>query len=864
VADIPVQFADALRDRYAIERELGCGGMATVYLALDVRHDRPVAIKVLRAELSSTLGTTPLGTARFLREIQLTARLQHASILPLFDSGEAAGHLWYVMPVVDGGTLRERLRREGQLPLDEALEITRRVLAALTCAHEHGIVHRDIKPENILLSRDGAVVSDFGIAHAISAVGAERLTETGLAVGTAAYMSPEQATADRRLDARSDLYSLGCVLYEMLAGEPPFTGPSAQAIIAKRLTEPVPHLRTVRDLPARIEAAVTRALARAPADRFATAEAFAAALQAAGTSPPTTKVVSPSRWRVDRRVWLVAALGALAVGGAVVAARRIRPPPAYAPGRVVVAPLENPTGDSVVGEFARRLLTTLPDAIAREGVGDPVPAATVRDVLGRAKGRPGEVADRLARETGAGLALRGVCNPSRAAGITCEVDVLRMPAKALRMSVSITGDPATPAFGAGLMERVLVALLLQQTYGDQVDWRGEYISPSLAAARRYVSHEEGGAREAARLDTAWAAASALAAAQDSNKETGDSILVRLARRPALLPGERDIVRWELAIRRGETRDLEQAFEIAKRRFALNPPFWRHALVWVAEVTGRSHTAVEAAREGDTTSAPPAARPNAHTYHMLGYALHHLGRYREELQVAREIERRWPTEVAYARTHQVMALAGLGQVDTLRSRLARWEATPESGDWAGTRAFIAGLELMAHGHQRTGLEMLSETAAFYRRLRESGEAHPEALASEVDALHMTGKLAEARRLGQAALTGSSTVADSVRYLGVLGSLAADEGRRSEAARYDGILRALGTRPRVLDAAFYRAQIAAYRAQIAAQLGDRQQAVRLLEQARAGGSLALHLDSHRNPAFASLRDYPPFQQFLAPRD
>jgi serine/threonine protein kinase len=307
VADFVKLFGAALRDRYLVERELGSGGMARVYLARDLRHGRPVAVKVLRPELSSVLAAT-----RFLREIELTARLQHTHILPLYDSGETDGQLWYVMPFVDGGTLRERLRDDGQLPLDEALLITRQVLAALACAHEHGIVHRDVKPENILLSRGGALVSDFGIAHAITAAGTARLTETGLAIGTAAYMSPEQATADRRIDRRSDIYSLGCVLYEMLAGEPPYTGASRQAIIAKRLSEPLPRLSVVREaVPSAIEQVLVTALAKAPADRFATAEAFSVALQRAAMLPARTVVVSAQR---KARAGLVARGGARRAG----------------------------------------------------------------------------------------------------------------------------------------------------------------------------------------------------------------------------------------------------------------------------------------------------------------------------------------------------------------------------------------------------------------------------------------------------------------------------------------------------------------------------------------------------------------------
>jgi eukaryotic-like serine/threonine-protein kinase len=281
VADISSQLTDALRDRYLVERELGHGGMATVFLAQDLRHARLVALKVLHPELAATLGQE-----RFLGEIRLTARLQHPHILPVHDSGQAAGLLWYTMPYVEGESLRQRLSREKQLPLEDALQIARNVLAALLYAHSHGVVHRDIKPENILLEADEAVVADFGIARAIGSAGGERLTQTGLALGTPSYMSPEQGTGERQLDGRSDLYSLGCVLYEMLAGEPPFTGPTAQAIIAKCVSEPVPHLGIIRQVPPGVEAAVTKALAKVPADRFQTAAEFAAALDAVPARRP--------------------------------------------------------------------------------------------------------------------------------------------------------------------------------------------------------------------------------------------------------------------------------------------------------------------------------------------------------------------------------------------------------------------------------------------------------------------------------------------------------------------------------------------------------------------------------------------------
>jgi Tol biopolymer transport system component len=276
----------ALADRYLLERELGQGGMATVWLARDLRNQRPVALKVLRAELGAILGAE-----RFLLEIRTTANLQHPHILPLLDSGEAAGLCYYVMPYVEGESLRDRLGRERQLPIDQAVRLTAEVADALDYAHGQGIIHRDIKPENILLSRGHALVADFGIALAASSAGRERLTETGLSLGTPAYMSPEQAMAEPNLDGRSDQYSLASVTYEMLAGETPYTGSTAQAIIAKRLREPVPHLSTIREVPTPVEQAVTRALARSRVDRFASAGEFARAL----ASPQSAKRRLPSR-----------------------------------------------------------------------------------------------------------------------------------------------------------------------------------------------------------------------------------------------------------------------------------------------------------------------------------------------------------------------------------------------------------------------------------------------------------------------------------------------------------------------------------------------------------------------------------------
>ncbi len=290
MTNLLTQVQAALAGGYTIERELGRGGMATVYLARDLKHSRPVAIKVLAPELAAALGRE-----RFLREIETAARLTHPHILPLHDSGEADGFLYYVMPYIEGESLRDRLNREGQLPIEDAVTITGEVATALSYAHSRDVVHRDVKPENILLSEGQAIVADFGIAGAIDAAGGGKLTRTGLVLGTPAYMSPEQGAGERALDGRSDVYSLGCLLYEMLAGEPPFTGPTAQAIIAKRFTDPVPSVRRLREtVSVPMDQAIVKALARAATPGVRHSRRSATPTRC-GHSPRRTSNASPSR-----------------------------------------------------------------------------------------------------------------------------------------------------------------------------------------------------------------------------------------------------------------------------------------------------------------------------------------------------------------------------------------------------------------------------------------------------------------------------------------------------------------------------------------------------------------------------------------
>ena len=411
------RLSRSLADRYSIERELGRGGMATVYLARDLKLDRQVAIKVLLDELG-----VALGPERFRREIALATQLTHPHILPVYDSGEAEGQLYYVMPYVAGESLRDRLDVQRQLPVDEALRITCEIASALEHAHQRGIVHRDIKPENILLEGGQALVADFGIARAVSAIGNQKLTKTGVSLGTPAYMSPEQAMADPSLDARSDIYSLGCVLYEMLAGTPPFTGPTAQAVIARHALAEVPSLTVARgSVPDEVEDAVVRAMAKVPADRFATASEFAAALRACqpvtGSGPrrmerrSRVRTEPTPRWPRARRV-------AVGVSILAVAALAVTLGPELAggwqwdtetggfdrdPRRIAVLYFDDRTGVDSLGHLADGLTEGLIDELRQ------VPNLDVISRNGVAPFRGSSVdADSVGRALQAGTVVRGI------------------------------------------------------------------------------------------------------------------------------------------------------------------------------------------------------------------------------------------------------------------------------------------------------------------------------------------------------------------------------------------------------------------------------------------------------------------------
>ena len=574
---------------YLIEGELGRGGMATVYLAHDPKHQRRVALKVLRPEISGALGG-----GRFAREIAIAARLSHPHILPLFDSGtlKLAGAppvLYYTMPCVTGRSLRHRLHDTPQLPVSEAIGIARQVAAALDYAHREGVVHRDIKPENILLAEGGALVADFGIARALDVAGGARLTETGLALGTPAYMSPEQASASTRLDGRADIYALGCVLYEMLAGEPPFTGSTAQAILARHGMDPVPSLRSVRpDVGAGVSRAVRRALAKVPADRFPTARAFAEALavpDAGWSGESEVAAPGPVRALVRRTLMAAAALGVVALAGALALRTRGRPeqPVAVDPAVVAIAPFRVASADPALGYLREGLIDLLATKLGGTLALRTVDSRTLLNTWHQAVGSGGELSERqalgLAGGLGAGQLVEGEVVGS-GPRVTISAAVIRVAGTQAPTRISVEGsaDSLTP-----LVDE-LAARLLARAAGEPEERLPALDATSPAALRAYLEGEAllrrnnlADARtkfgEALAMDSTFALA-ALGASRDFEVSTGDrnrpDVQLAWRLRDRLTPNDRALLEVILGPKYPEVSRPRELGEAAARFTQLDP------------------------------------------------------------------------------------------------------------------------------------------------------------------------------------------------------------------------------------------------------------------------------------------------------
>jgi len=518
------RLRDRLSSRYLIEREIGRGGMATVYLAHDIRHDRHVAIKVLHEDLSAALGAE-----RFRREIQIASHLAHPNILPVHDSGEVDESLYLVMPYIDGESLRARIERERQLSLDDAVQIATEVAGALDFAHRQGVIHRDIKPENILLGDGHAFVADFGIARAIKIAGQDRITRTGITLGTPLYMSPEQAAAQQDLDGRSDIYSLGCCVYEMLAGSPPFTGSTSQVIIARHTLEEPPSLLVARrGVPEHVEATVMRALAKTPADRFKTAAEFGEALtgKRAVTMPRISRisiagVAPPPATRRRKRIAMVAfvALGAAAVAGWLWRQPRVRPQNTMQldPRHVAVLYFEDGSAGKL-GYLVDGLTEALIDRLRNVRALSVVSSNGVRGL------RDQMPLDSVGRALNVGTIVQGSIQPMRGDSVRVTVRLVEGLSGVDFKRTSFTGSIRDPLrLRDDLAERA--ATFLRARLGDEIRLQTRRAETTNAEAWGLVQQAERVKNEAEELAAAdsVAASTARFARADSMLATAESL-----------------------------------------------------------------------------------------------------------------------------------------------------------------------------------------------------------------------------------------------------------------------------------------------------------------------------------------------------
>jgi serine/threonine-protein kinase len=856
--------------------------MGTVYLAIDRKHDRRVAVKVLPPELAAALGPE-----RFLREIRIAAQLSHPHILPLHDSGTAAGMLYYVMPHVEGESLRHRLSRDGRIPIDEALEITRQVADALAYAHAAGIVHRDVKPENILLTGDPlhdrsaaggrhALLADFGVAKAFarSGPGADRpgdlRTDSGLPVGTLAYASPEQAAGSREIDARSDLYSLGCVLYEMLVGAPADGAPTASQILEKRFAVPPPPAHSIRsDVPRWVDGVLSRAIALNPAERYATAGEFRDALrppfESALAEPATparrAAMAAVPGTRRPQLLWMTAGAAALAIAGAAVAFLPRRTV-SLDPKRVVVAGFENRTGDSTLdpvadiaadyvarGLAATRLMHDVYDgrSMARQA-GEPVPRGAAAGLA-------------LARRVGAGTVLWG--------SYYGDGDSLHIEAQLLDGATGKIIVPLEPSVGLARDKTRVVELLRQRVMagfavvlGSEFDtWKAASLPPTYEAYQQMLA----GAgsefdftaaaehyRRAAALDTGFTGARTAAAVAlwlKGDCRAVDSIAKGLDGPGRLPPVDRGQLELASAGCRGDT---DGAMTAARTALEASPRSIEMAILGavIADEHSRPGDGLEMLRLVDPKKTGTKGFLLGAYDGWLRFTYHMLGEYEQELMVGRSGDPDASEDDSYGAN----ALAALGRVERAERLALGWLPDRHSSDdpWPSPMGTsCVALELRAHGHPEAAQRVLEQVIAWY-----GADGINDATRDDFPCSHLHfsvfyygGRWDEARAGYEHLLAGDST---SLKAHAALGALAVHRGDLAEANRMDAWL---AGRSHSADATYSRARLAALR-------GDAERAVELLRQAFDQGlrhRMYLHLD----PDFESLRHYAPYSTLIHPK-
>jgi len=887
--DVLDALRESLAPRFDVEREIGAGGMARVYLAVEQHPHRRVAIKVLDPELS-----TRLLRERFIREVDLSSKLSHPHIVPIFAAGEAAGFFYYVMPFVEGESLRHRLVREGSLVLDDALHFASDVADALAFAHAQGVIHRDIKPENILLSGDHAIVADFGIARAISAAGSLTLTQAGQAIGSPGYMSPEQAMGLTQLDARTDVYSLGCVLFEMLAGEPPLANLVQPRVGNWAALESGRGrgrgLRGVDSGVARtIKHAISRALAPLPDDRFPTAAEFAAAL---GRPSHRTSVPTRSRFagRRGRRIALTA--GTLAAAGvAVVLALAVRgrgPASGRNERRVVVAVVENHTGDPALDNLGHMAADWVTQGLAQTGLVEVVPSMSVMSAAAAAgEHGPGHLdaaaLRALGRATGAGTVVWGAYY-RQGDSVRFQVQIsAAADGKVLRALDPVAGPLGKPLVAVEtLRQRVMAALatLFDERLSLWAKAAGQ--PPSFEAYQefiqgldRMVQFDSRGAighfRRAALVDTTFRLPLIFAAHEHMDLgeyATADSIAHAVERAPGrLAPLDRLYLTWVLAQARG---DRQRALETAREMVALAP---NSETLWL-----EAQCALALNRPREMVEALTALGPDRGLFRgwsvywfYLTFAHHLTGDHRRELNAALEGRRRHPEELAVLAA-EVRALAALGRAAEIAQRLVEAPSLPPQSGWSPADiGLLAALELTAHDHRTEGLAA-GTWAVHWLEGRPAAESRSVVSRFRLALAHyVTGQTDAARRLLEvlaseridprdaagmrwmAAITGDQ--ADHVTFVGFLGVVAAREGKREEALRLDRTLQAMSPR-------YLYGRHTMWRGRIHAVLGEREAAIALVQEAFAQGYPQGGV-MHLYPSLWSLRDYPPFEELVRPK-
>jgi tetratricopeptide (TPR) repeat protein len=843
-----------------------------------------VAIKVLDPEVS-----TRLLRERFIREVDLSSNLSHPHIVPIFSAGDVDGLFYYVMPYVEGESLRHRLVRE-RLPLEDALHIARDVADALGFAHGQGIIHRDVKPENILLLGDHAIVADFGIARAISAAGSLTLTQAGQQIGSPGYMSPEQAMAIGALDARTDIYSLGCVLFEMLAGEPPVASMTERRVHNWTALETSRAMRGAEAGVARaVKHAISRALAPLPDERFATAAEFATAIggSAHRASVPTRGIFAGQR---GRRITLV--LGTvLALLGVGVTVRLVGGHGARLnERRVVVAVIENHTGDPSLDNVGHMAADWVTQGLAQTGLVEVVPSVSVM-TSAHASGEhgPGHLdaagIQSLGRETGAGTVVSGAYY-RQADSIRFQVQISTAKDGTVMRALDPVAGPISQPLAAveALRQRVMAALatLFDSRLSAWAKTTGQ--PPSFAAYQefiqgldRMVQFDSRGAidhfRRAALEDTTFRLPLIFAAHEHMDLgefATGDSMARSVERSPGRLsPLDQHYLTWVLAQARG---DRQRALETAREMAALAP---NSETLWLV---AQGALALNRPREmitALTTLGPDRGlfRGWSVYWFYLTFAHHLVGDHRRELKEAREGRRRHPADFAVLAA-EVRALAALGRATDINERLVEAPSLPPQPGWSPADvALLAALELAAHDHQADA------PAAGLWAVRWL-EGRPTAEASTVAnrfrlalAYYVGGRLDDARRLLEglvsepalvapdyastrwiAAITGDTP--DQLTLRGFLGVIAAREGKRAEALRLGRMLQAMSPR-------YVYGRHTMWRARIHAVLGERDTAIALVREAFAQGYPRGGV-MHLYPSLRSLRDYPAYQELLTAKE